>query len=71
MAPANIQSSIADQIGGILQLWIAQNFPDFLLETWEKLFARFCTKSVRKWPMIVLACNFQALVPLTTQQGPK
>jgi hypothetical protein len=32
MAPANFQSSIAHQIGGIQQLWIAQITPDIEFE---------------------------------------
>jgi hypothetical protein len=41
IAPANFQSSIAHQIGGIRQLWIAQITPDVILEIWEILFARY------------------------------
>ncbi len=34
MAPANFISSIAHQIGGVRQLWIAQITPDIIPEIW-------------------------------------
>ena len=64
MAPANFQSSIAHQIGGVRQLWIAQITPDIIPEIWQILFSRFCAKCARKWPMRVSACDSSSTRPV-------
>ena len=64
MAPAKFQSSIAHQIGGVRQLWIAQITPDIIPEIWQILFARSCAKCARKRPMRVSASDSSSSRPV-------
>ena len=69
-ANSYIRSSIADQIGWILHLWIVTITPDICLEGMEIFWRTPAQQSIQKWRMWAPTCDFAALAPSTTQQGP-